>query len=99
MTQPQIPPGQRPLFDTGNTRLTTDLTADLDIGKVAVPGGELGIATIRQGNTTLTIPLSREGAELWAGLLTQLRDMLSPSGKLVTAQAAPIIQAVAGQRL
>lgn len=92
MTSPQ-----RPLFDSGNARLSTDLPADIDIGKIPVPGGELGIATIRQGNTTLTIPLDRQGAQTWASLFTQLADMLSTSGKLAVANGG-IVPAVPGQR-
>ena len=92
MTQPQ-----RPLFDAGNTRLTTDVPADLDIGKIPVPGGEIGIATIRQGNTTLTIVLDHDGAETWAGLFSQLAGLLSGSGKIVVASRSPLAAAAAGQ--
>ena len=88
----------RPLFDNANARLSPNAPADLDIGKVPVPGGEIGFATIRQGNTTLSVPLDHAGAVQWAGLLAQLADLLAPSGKIVAAQPGAIVPALPGQR-
>jgi hypothetical protein len=96
MTTPNGP--GRQLFDNANVRMRHDIPSDLDIGKVPVPGGEIGFATIRQGNTTLSVPLDHAGASQWADLLCQLRDMLSASGKIVVAQPGAIIPAGAGQR-
>ena len=99
MTQPSLGgPQLPPLVDPGNTHLTAEIESDLVIGKAPVPGGEVGIGTIRQGNTTLTVPFTRDRAEQWIAVLIQLRDMLSGSGKLVTATQAPIVAASQGQR-
>lgn len=97
MTMPAPGGAGRQLFDNANTRLSTDLQADLDVGKIPVPGGEIGFATIRQGNTTISVPLDRGGALLWAQLLAQLADALSASGKLAVAPPGSIVPAVAGQ--
>ena len=87
----------RPLFDMANTAIQVDALAMLDIGKVPLPGGgEIGFATIRLGNATLSVPLNKETAGVWSDLLGQLRDMLSGSG-LVTAVKAPLAVAVKGQ--
>jgi hypothetical protein len=86
-----------PLVDAGNTMLSTDLSADLVIGKVPVPGGETGLATIRQGNTTLTIPLDRDGADRWSQVFGQLRDMLSGSGLAVVTAPKGLAAARPGQ--
>jgi hypothetical protein len=94
MTQPSLPP----LVDAGNTHLNTDLVADLTLGKIPVPGGETGVVTIRQGNTTLTVTLDRAGTEQWIGLLGQLRDKLSGSGKIVVANNGGIVAASNGMR-
>ena len=87
----------RQLFDNANARLSPALQADLDIGKIPVPGGEIGFATIRQGNTTISVPLDHAGAELWAKMFAQLAGLLAPSGKIVTVQAGMIIPAGPGQ--
>lgn len=92
-------PGAQPLFDIGNTNLRTDLNANLLVGKVPVPGGgEAGFATIRQGNTTISVPLDRDGADQWCQVFGQLRDMLSASGLAVATIPKGVIPAVAGQR-
>lgn len=88
----------RPLFDNANGRLSPALQADLDIGKIPVPGGEIGFATIRQGNATISVPLDHDGAELWSKMFAQLAGLLAPSGKLAVAQPGAIIPAVQGQR-
>jgi len=91
-------PADQPLFDTGNTGLRTDLPAQLVIGKVpTADGGEAGFATIRQGNTTLSVPLDRDGADRWSQVFAQLRDMLSSSGLSVATIPKGIIPAVPGQ--
>lgn len=95
MTQPQN--GMPPLVDAGNRHLTTDLETDLTLGKIPVPGGETGVVTIRQGNATLTCPLTRVQVEQWIALLGQLRDMLSGSGKLAVASQQGIVAGVPGQ--
>lgn len=95
MTTPNGAPRQ--LFDNANQRLSADAQADLDIGKVAVPGGEIGFATIRQGNTTVSIPLDHAGAKLWSQMFGQLADLLSASGKLVVAQPGSVVPAAPGQ--
>lgn len=88
-----------PLFDAGNTGLRTDLNAQLIVGKVPTADGkEAGFATIRQGNTTLSVPLDRDGADQWSQVLAQLRDMLSGSGLAVAVAPKGIIPAVQGQR-
>lgn len=89
----------RPLFDIGNTHLTPELSADMDIGKIPVPGGEVGVATLRQGNATLTLFLDRAAAGQFGDLFHQLRDNLSETGKLATGAGAALVQAVSGQRL
>lgn len=89
-----------PLFDAGNPGIRTDLSAHLLVGKVPTQdGGEAGFATIRQGNTTLSIPLDRKGADQWSQVFAQLRDMLSESGLAVATAPKGIIPAIAGQRL
>lgn len=91
-------PAGMPLFDTGNPGIRTDLNAHLLVGKVPVPGGgEAGFATIRQGNTTLSVPLDRKGADEWSKIFGQLRDMLSESGLAVAVAPKGIIPAVNGQ--
>lgn len=82
MTQPQLPA----LVDPGNQHLSTELKADLTLGKIPVPGGETGVATIRHGNTTLTLAFDRQAAEQWADLFGQLARMLSGSGLVVASQ-------------
>lgn len=94
MTQP---PEGRPLFDAGNPHLDTSYKATIDIGKVPTAAGEVGIATIRQGNSTMTLALTRDEAETWAGMFTQMRDMLSSAGLAVPVQA-PLVVAQPGQR-
>lgn len=87
----------RPLVDAGNPYLSTEIVASVDIGKVPLPsGGEIGFATIRSGNATLSVPMTRETAGKWVEILTQLRDMLSGAG-LATAVQAPLVAAVPGQ--
>lgn len=93
MSQPPLPA----LFDQGNPNLSTDLRADLTLGKIPVPGGEAGVATIRQGNTTITLTFDHKSAGQWADLFGQLRDMLSGSG-LVVANQPGLITGTAGQR-
>lgn len=90
-------PGARPLVDLGNPHLDTSFMATLDIGKTAVPEGETGLATIRCGNTTLTVALSRDEADQWSRVFGMLRDMLSATGLAVPVQA-PIVIASPGQR-
>lgn len=90
---------QVPLFDYGNQSLRSDLSAQLVIGKAPGDDGkEHGFATIRQGNTTMSIPLDRDGADQWSQVFTQLRDMLSDSGLAVpVAPKALIIPGQDGQ--
>jgi hypothetical protein len=91
MTQP-LDLSELPLVDAGNMHARTDVPTTMITGKIPVPGGEIGLVTIRQCNTTITIPLTREQAGTWAGMLAQLRDMLSGTGLVVPgrAQAAQI---------
>jgi hypothetical protein len=97
MPQPFDPSGQ-PLFDLGNPGIRTDLNAQLLVGKVPTPDGrEAGFATIRQGNTTISIPLDRDGADQWCQVFAQLRDMLSSSGLSVAVAPKGIVPAVNGQ--
>lgn len=86
-------PGEtgRPLFDTANTNISFDLPAMLDIGKIPLPEGELGFATVRLGNTTLSVPMDHARAAEWAELLVTLRDMLAPSGKIVAASRPSLL--------
>lgn len=92
-------PEGRPLFDPGNVRINPDLPVDMDLGKIPVPGGEAGVVTFRQGNTTMTLFLDRESAGQFGDLFHQLRDNLSGSGKLATAVKSPLAQGIPGQRL
>ena len=92
MTQPQLPA----LVDPGNQHLTTDLQADLMLGKIPVPGGEAGVATIRQGNTTLTLTFDKASAEQWAENFSRLAAMLSGSGLVVAGQG--LVTGTNGQR-
>jgi hypothetical protein len=78
-------PVARPLFDLGNTAIRYDVKADLGIGKIDTPAGQIGFATIRLGNATVSIPLDKEAAATWADLFCQLRDTLSGSGLVVAA--------------
>lgn len=97
MPQP-FSPVEQPLFDIGNPGIRTDLNAQLLVGKVPVPGGgEAGFATIRQGNTTISIPLDRNGADEWSKVFAQLRDMLSSSGLSVAVAPKGIVPAIPGQ--
>jgi hypothetical protein len=88
----------RPLFDAGNARIAVDISADLDIGKVDIPGSEMGFATIRMGNATMSVPLDHAGAKTWGNMFLQLADLLAPSGKLVVPSRTPILPAAPGQR-
>jgi hypothetical protein len=98
MSEPFNATGQ-PLFDLGNPGIRADLSAQLLVGKVpAADGREHGFATIRQGNTTISVPLDRDGADQWSKVLAQLRDMLSSSGLSVAVAPKGIIPAVNGQR-
>jgi len=91
-------PGEQPLFDVGNPGIRTDLNAQLLVGKVPTQdGGEAGFATIRQGNTTISIPLDRNGADEWSKVFAQLRDMLSSSGLAVATVPKGIVPALPGQ--
>lgn len=91
---------EQPLFDVGNPGIRTDLNAQLLVGKVPTgDGGEAGFATIRQGNTTLSVPLDRNGADEWSRIFAQLRDMLSSSGLAVAVAPKGIVPALPGQRL
>jgi hypothetical protein len=78
-------PAARPLFDLGNTAIRYDVKADLGIGKIDTPAGQIGFATIRLGNATMSVPLTREEAVTWADLFCQLRDSLSSSGLVVAS--------------
>jgi hypothetical protein len=87
-----------PLFDAGSTDIRTDLSAIVVVGKVPLPGGgEIGFATIRLANTTLHIPLDRDGADQWSQVLGQLRDMLSGSGLAVPTAPKGLAIARPGQ--
>ena len=91
---------EQPLFDLGNPGIRTDLNAQLLVGKVPTADGkEAGFATIRQGNTTLSIPLDRDGADQWCQVFAQLRDMLSGSGLAVAVAPKGLVPALPGQRL
>jgi hypothetical protein len=91
-------PAEMPLFDVGNPGIRTDLSAHLLVGKVPTPDGkEAGFATIRQGNTTMSVPLDRKGADEWSRIFAQLRDMLSESGLAVASAPRGIVPAVQGQ--
>lgn len=89
---------EQPLFDLGNPGIRTDLNAQLLVGKVpTADGGEAGFATIRQGNTTMSVPLDRDGADQWSKVFAQLRDMLSSSGLNVAVVPKGIVPAIPGQ--
>ena len=89
---------EQPLFDFGNPGIRTDLAAQLLVGKVpAQDGQEHGFATIRQGNTTMSVPLDRKGADEWSKVFAQLRDMLSSSGLSVATAPKGIVPAIPGQ--
>ena len=97
MPQP-FSPADQPLFDLGNPGIRTDLGAQLLVGKVPAPDGrEHGFATIRQGNTTVSIPLDRNGADEWSRVFAQLRDMLSSSGLSVATAPKGIVPAIPAQ--
>jgi hypothetical protein len=89
------PDGLPPLFDTGNMMLTLGEPAQLLIGKVPVPYGELGIVTVRTRTTTLTVALDKAMAGDWRDTLEQLHDQLSGTSLIVpnAAQAGAIAQA------
>ena len=89
------PDGLPPLFDTGNLMLAIGEPGQLIIGKVPVPGGEMGIVTIRTRTTTLTLALDKAMSVDWRDTLAQLCDQLSGTSLIVpsASQAGAIAQA------
>lgn len=92
--QVMIDPDHPPLVDIGHPGIRFDLEAFLYTGKFPLPAGEVGLVTIRQGNTTLTIPLDKDGLRSWIARLEELDATMSGSG-LVIAGRPGIIPAVA----
>lgn len=89
------PDGLPPLFDTGNTMLGVGEPAQMIIGKIPTPAGEVGVVTIRTRTTTLTITLDKAQTADWRDTLAQLCDQLSGTTLIVPAgaQATAIAQA------
>lgn len=88
--------GLPPLFDMGNTLLTTGITSQILVGKVPLPdGGEIGVATIRTPTTTLTVSMDKQGAKDWADTFAELARSLISTGLIIPGrqQAAAISQA------
>jgi hypothetical protein len=73
-----------PLFDQHNPLLTAGLPATMVTGLVPSPDGQVGVATIRTPDVTLSVTFG-DKAQIseWIRLLTQLRDSLSTSGLVV----------------
>lgn len=78
------------LFDPGNLHLRDDLPWTLITGKVSTPAGERGVATIRHGNTTLSVPLDKAGVQRWIAKLRELEQMLAGGG-LVVARPGTVL--------
>jgi hypothetical protein len=89
------PDGLPPLFDTGNLMLSLGEPAQMIIGKVPTPAGEMGVVTIRTRTTTLTVTLDKPQAGDWRDTMGELHDQLSGSALIVpnSAQAGAIAQA------
>lgn len=82
------PDGLPPLFDTGNTMLNVGEPAQMIIGKIPTPAGEVGVVTIRTRTTTLTVTLDKPQTGDWRDTLGELHDQLSGSALIVPNSAA-----------
>lgn len=82
------------LVDPGNKLLGRYPEEHL-VGKYPTPDGEIGVLTIWQGNSTMTLFLDKAQAAKLAEDVAALRDALS-TGLVVPRQG--LIQGQAGQR-
>jgi hypothetical protein len=69
-----------PLFDSGNTLVSTNIPHTIVVGTIPTADGKTGILTIRTPDCTLTITMDHVGAAKWADTLAELRDGLAADG-------------------